>query len=143
MLFIAGFLSVMTFGSFLWTVIQIVKPEWFYRAENEANLKRKRPWWYLLLGVAGLLILIALWIQAFKLELVSVWILCLVFSLGSIKALGMVFFYDKFSGGVTKLVGKMQSSKRTYATIVISRGALTICLLLASLYFGGIFGAVK
>lgn len=143
MLYIVVFLSAITFGSFIWTVIQILKPEWFYKAENEANLKRKRPWWYLVLGIVGLLILILLWIQAFKLELVSVWILTVVFSLGSIKAFGMVFFYDQFSGGVTKLVGKMQSSKRTYATIVISRGILTICSLLAALYFGGFFGVVK
>lgn len=143
MLFIVVFLSVITLGSFIWTIIQIVKPEWFYKAEKEANIKKKRPWWYLMLGVVGLIILMVLWIQSFKLKFVSVWILTAVFSLGSIKALGMVFFYDKFSGGVTKLVGKMQSSKRTYATIVISRAILTICLLVATLYFGGFFGVVK
>jgi hypothetical protein len=53
------------------------------------------------------------------------------------------FSAASFSGSVTKLVGKMQSSKRTYATIVISRGILTICSLLAALYFGGLFGVVK
>jgi len=49
------------------------------------------------LGIAGLIVLIVLWIQAFKLDFVSVWILTVLFSLGSIKALGMVFFYDQFS----------------------------------------------
>jgi hypothetical protein len=143
MLFIISFLSVISLGSFIWTVIQIVKPEWFYKAEDEANLKRKRPWWYLMFGVMGLFVLIILWIQALRLQLVSVWIVTVLFSLGSVKAFGMVFFYEKFSGGVTKVVDKMQTSKSTYTTIVISRGILTILTLLGALYFAGVFGVVK
>lgn len=143
MLFIIFFLSLITLGSLIWTVIQIVKPEWFYKAEYEANLKRKRPWWYLMFGVVGLMMLIILWMQALKLQLISVWIFTIVCTIGSAKGLGMVFFYQRFSGGVTKLIGKMQASKKTYVTIVVSRGILTLSSLLAVLYFAGVFGKIR
>lgn len=143
MLFIVIFLSLITLGSFIWTVIQIIKPEWFYRAEQEANLKRKRPWWYLMLGIAGLVMLFILWYQAFQLKLISVWILTAIFTLGSVKGLGMVFFYNKFSGGVTTLISKMQASKRTYAIIVISRGLLSLISFMATLYFAGMLGSIR
>jgi type VI protein secretion system component VasF len=135
MQFIVFFLSVATLGSFVWTVIQIIKPDWFYRAEEEANLKRQRPWWYLLGGVLGLCVIGYIWIQAFELRLVSVWILTAVFTLGSVKPLGMVFFYERFSEEASKLVIKMQDSKKMYWTIVLSRGILTGVLLVTTLYF--------
>lgn len=133
--FIVGFLSIATLGSLIWTVIQIIRPDWFYKAEEQANLKRQRPWWYLLGGLIGLCTIGYIWLLAFELHLVSVWILTAVLTLGSVKPLGMVFFYQRFSGEASKLVTKMQDSKKVYWAIVLSRGILTGVLLMTTLYF--------
>lgn len=139
--FIIIILGLLTAGSLVWTMIHLVKPELFFKAE-EANTKGKRPAWYLLGGIVGLVVLIALWIQAFSLQMVSVWILTGVFTLGSLKAFGIVFFYDKFSNGVTKLVSTVQKNKKAYWTMVVSRAVLFFALCLATLYFAGFFGSV-
>ncbi|NHB67169.1 hypothetical protein [Perlabentimonas gracilis] len=139
--FIIITLGSLALGSLAWTVIQIVKPELFFKAE-EANTKGKRPAWYLIGGIIGLAILITLWIQAFSLQMVSVWILTGVFTLGSLKAFGIVFFYEKFSSGVTKLVSTVQKDRKAYWTMVLSRAALCIVLCLATLYFAEYFGPV-
>lgn len=128
--------------SLVWTIIQVIKPEWFYKAEEEANLKRKRPVWYFLGGVLGLTIVVWLWVLALQFKLISVWILTIVFTLGSLKAVGMVFFYDKFSGGVTKAVDKMKESQKTYRMVIVSRGVLSVLLGLSASYFAGWFGVV-
>lgn len=143
MWFIIFFLILATVGSLVWTVVQVVKPEWFFAAENEANLKRKRPVWYLIGGILGILLLMAIWVQALQLQLTSVWILTAVLTLGSVKPLGMVFFYEKFSEQASKLVNSMKDSKKAYRTIVVSRGVLTVVLLAATLYFLGVFGQVS
>lgn len=91
MKFIIITLGLLALGSLIWTIIQLIKPELFFKAE-EANTKRKRPAWYLIGGILGLAILIVLWIQALSLQLMSVWILTGVFTLGSLKAIGIVFF---------------------------------------------------
>lgn len=137
------FLILATVGSLIWTVVQVIKPEWFFAAENEANLKRKRPVWYLVGGILGILLLIVVWIQALQLQLTSVWILTGVLTLGSVKPLGMVFFYDKFSEQASKLVNKMSDSQKAYGAIVASRGVLSVVLLAATLYFLGVFGQVR
>jgi hypothetical protein len=139
--FIIITLGSLAAGSLAWTIIQLVKPELFFKAE-EANTKGKRPAWYLFGGVLGLLVLIILWIQAFSLQLVSVWILTGVFTMGSLKAFGIVFFYKKFSNGVTKLVSTVQKNRKAYWTMVASRAVLFIALCLASFYFAGYFGPV-
>lgn len=41
MWFIIVFLGCVTLGSVGWTIVQIAKPEWFFAAEKEANLKKK------------------------------------------------------------------------------------------------------
>lgn len=137
------FLILATLGSVGWTVVQAVKPEWFFAAENEANLKRKRPVWYLVGGILGILLLIMIWVQALQLRLTSVWILTAVLTLGSVKPLGMVFFYEKFSEQASKLVNGMKDSKKAYRTIVVSRGVLSVVLLVTTLYFLGVFGQVR
>ena len=139
--FIVITLGSLAAGSLVWTIIQLVKPELFFKAE-EANTKGKRPVWYLIGGILGLVVLIFLWIQAFSLQLVSVWILTVVFTLGSLKAFGIVFFYEKFSTGVTKLVSTVQKDKKAYWTMVVSRAVLFLVLCLATLYFAGYFGSV-
>ncbi len=138
--FIVILLSILAIGSLVWTIIQIVNPDLFFKAEEEANIKRKRPVWYLLGGILGLVILIILWIQAFRLQLLSVWILTVFFTLGSLKAFGIVFFYEKFSNGVTKMVSEVQKNKKAYWTMVVSRAVLFLIFCLASLYFSGYFG---
>lgn len=135
-------LGVLALSSAIWTVIQIVKPQLFFKAEHEANLKRKRPWWYLLGGIIGLVLLVALWVYALEAKLISIWILTGISTLGSLKAVGMVFFYEKFSGGVTKAVDKMQSSKKIYNSIILTRAVLTLILSLATLYFSGMLGTI-
>lgn len=137
------FLILATVGSVIWTVVQVIKPEWFFAAENEANLKRKRPVWYLVGGILGILLLIVVWIQALQLQLTSVWILTGVLTLGSVKPLGMVFFYEKFSEQASKLVNKMNDSKKAYGAIVASRAVLSVVLLATTLYFLGVFGQVR
>ncbi len=139
--FIIILLSLMAAGSLGWTIVHLVKPEYFFKAE-EANTKRKRPAWYLLGGIIGLVVLIVLWVQAFSLQMVSVWILAGVFTLGSLKAFGIVFFYDKFSIGVTKLVTTVQKNKKAYWAMVVSRAVLFLVLCIAFLYFAGYFGHV-
>ena len=135
MLFIILLLAFISIGSFIWSVIQIIKPEWFYLAENEANIKRKRPWWYLASGILGLVVLLVLWMQAFALKLNAVWIFTAVFTLGSLKPLGMVFFYEKFSEKASSIVHKMQDSKKTYTTVVALRLIISIVSLATMLYF--------
>ncbi len=139
MVFIIAFLSFITMGSMIWTIIQILKPEWFFKAENEANLKRQRPKWYLIAGIAGLVSIIIIWGQAFQLGLTSVWILTGILTFTSLKPLGMVFFYEKFSGEVSELVVKMNQSKKAYWTVVSLRGVLSLVLLFTTLYFIGVF----
>jgi hypothetical protein len=139
--FIIITLGSLAAGSLAWTIIQLVKPELFFKAE-EANTKGERPAWYLLGGILGLLVLIILWIQAFSLQLVSVWILTGVFTLGSLKAFGIVFFYQKFSTEVTKLVSSVQEDRKAYWTMVVSRAVLFLTLCLATLYFAGYFGSI-
>lgn len=140
--FIVITLGLLATGTLVWTIIQIVKPELFFKAE-EANTKRKRPAWYLLGGILGLVVLAILWIQAFRLQLVSVWILTAVFTLGSLKAFGIVFFYEKFSTGVTKIVSTVQKNKKAWWTMVASRAVLFVILGLATSYFAGYFGSVR
>ena len=140
MWFVRGLLLVLALGIFGWTVIQAWKPAWFYAAEESANLKRTRPRWYLVAGILGLVSNVLVWYQAITLKLTSVWILAVVISLGSIKSLGMVFFYDQFSEKVSGLVGRMNESKTLYRRVVISRGLLSVLLLLATAYFWGYFG---
>lgn len=135
MWFIVTFLTIATVGSMLWTLIQIIKPDWFFKSENEANLKRKRPWWYLLGGIIGLLSIGFIWVQAFQLKLMPVWIFTVVLTLGGLKPLGMVFFYDRFSGEVSNLVTKMQASKKLYWTMIAARALLSVVLLMTTLYF--------
>lgn len=142
MKFIIIILGLLTAGTLVWTIIQLIKPELFFKAE-EANTKGKRPAWYLSGGILGLVVLVALWFQAFSLQLVSVWILTGVFTLGSLKAFGIVFFYEKFSKGATKLVSTVQKNKKAYWSMVVSRAVLFIALCIASLYFAGYFGSVR
>jgi hypothetical protein len=139
--FIIITLGSLALGSLVWTTIQLIKPELFFKAE-EANTKGKRPVWYLIGGIIGLVVLITLWIQAFSLQLISVWILTAVFTLGSLKAFGIVFFYQKFSTEVTKLVSTVQKDKKAYWTMVVSRAFVFIILSITTLYFAGYFGSV-
>jgi hypothetical protein len=140
--FIVITLGALATGSLVWTIIQLVKPELFFKAE-EANTERKRPAWYLLGGILGLVVLAALWVQAFRLQLVSVWILTAVFTLGSLKAFGIVFFYEKFSKDVSKLVSTVQKNRKAWYTLVLSRAVLFVILGLATSYFAGYFGSVR
>ena len=142
MQYITTLLIILAIGSGIWTLIQIIKPSWFYKAEEEANIKRVRPKWYLLGGIIGIICIIVLWIQALQLKLTSVWILTAIMTLGAIKPLGIVFFYDKFSSEMAALVQKMQASKSTYWAIVASRGVLSIILFVATMYFMGKFGTL-
>jgi len=143
MLFIIVFLALITLGSFGWTIVQIAKPEWFFAVENEANLKKERPGWYFGGGVLGIISIIIIWFYAIRLQLTSVWIFTAILTLGSIKPLGMVFFYEKFSDKASKIVTQMNDSKKTYYTVVILRGVLSLVLLFVTLYFGGFFGEVR
>ncbi len=139
--FIIITLGSLALGSLVWTTIQLIKPELFFKAE-EANTMGKRPLWYLIGGIIGLVVLITFWIQAFILQLISVWILTAVFTLGSLKAFGIVFFYQKFSTEVTKLVSTVQKDKKAYWTMVVSRAFVFIILSITALYFAGYFGSV-
>lgn len=138
-----GVLAALALGSLIWTVIQIVRPAVFFRAEYEANLKRERPWWYLAGGVIWLGVLVLLWVQAIQLRLISVWIVTGLLTLGSVKALGVVFFYQRFSGAVTTVVTNMAASRKAYVTTVVMRGTLSLVLGLMACYFGGVFGPVQ
>ncbi len=135
MWFIIGLLGTLSLGSTVWTIIQIVKPELFFAAETEANLKRVRPKWYFYAGLAGLIAVLIVWYFAFKLQIRSVWILAFLLTLGSIKPIGMVFFYEQFSEKTSNLVNKMKDSKKTYWTGVVMRAILSIILWMATLYF--------
>ena len=139
MLFIIVLLAIISIGSFTWSVIQIINPEWFYLAENEANIKRKRPWWYLASGILGIVVLSVLWMQAFVLKLNSVWILTAVFTLGSLKPIGMVFFYEIFSRKATSLIYQMRDSKKTYNTVVTLRLLLSFVALATMFFFINLF----
>lgn len=143
MQFVITLLIMLAVGSGAWTLIQIIRPEWFYKAEEKANINRIRPKWYLLGGITGIICIIILWVQAFQLKLTSVWILTAIMTFGAIKPLGIVFFYDKFSGEMAVLVQKMQASKSTYWAIVASRGVLSIILSVAAMYFMGKFGTLQ
>jgi len=143
MIFIIILLSLLLLGSFIWTIIQIFKPELFFKAENKANLDRKRPKWYLFGGIIGIIVLVVLWLIAINLDKTSVWILIGIFTAGSIKPIGIVFFYKKFSNSVTSIVNQMQKSKKTNNLIILSRAVLTIILLISLLYFSGVFGIVR
>lgn len=142
MVFIIGMLALLSFGSAAWTVIQIIKPAAFFKAEEEANLKLVRPTWYLAAGIAGLVCIAVLWTQAARLGLRSVWILTALMTLGALKPLGMVFFYEKFSGGASKVVNAVRASKSAYLAMTASRGVLSLALAAAALYFAGAFGPV-
>lgn len=143
MYLIVGLLSALAAGSLAWTLIQIFRPELFFRAEEAANLNGRRPWWYMAGGIAMLIVLVLVWVQAFQLRLVSVWIVTGLMTLGGVKALGIVFFYQRFSSGVTVLVNRMAESRATYVTTVLTRGALSVALSLLALYFAGYFGPVR
>jgi len=143
MWFIITFLVFITLGSAGWTIVQIAKPEWFFAAEKEANLKKERPAWYFWGGILGIISIIIIWFYAIRLQLTSVWIFTAILTLGSIKPLGMVFFYEKFSDKASKIVTQMNDSKKTYYTVVIARGILSIVLLFVTLYFLGIFGELR
>lgn len=140
MLFIIGLLSVIAIGSLVWTIIQIAKPEWFYKAEYEANIKKVRPWWYFILAVIGLVCIVIVWINAIQLKLISVWIFTVILILGSVKGIGIVFFYDKFSSGVATFIGNIKENKKAYRKLVMGRAILTIIACLAAFYFAGAFG---
>lgn len=143
MVFVIGMLSLLALGSAAWTVIQIVKPEAFFKAEEAANLKRVRPKWYLAGGVVGIICIAVLWTQAARLGLRSVWILTAVMTLGALKPLGMVFFYEKFSGGASQVVDAVRGSKSAYLAMTASRGVLSLALAAAALYSAGVFGPVR
>ncbi len=140
MKFIIITLGLLAAGSLVWTIIQLIKPELFFKAE-EANTKGKRPAWYLIGGILGLAILIVLWIQALSLQLVSVWILTGVFTLGSLKAIGIIFFYEKFSSKAAELVDIVQKDRKAYWKMVISRAVLSLVLCFATLYFAGYYSS--
>jgi hypothetical protein len=142
MIFIIGLLSVIAIGSFAWTIIQIAKPEWFYKAEYEANIKKERPWWYFILAVIGLVWIVVIWINAIQLKLISVWIFTAILTLGSVKGIGIVFFYDKFSSGVTTFIGNIKEDKKAYRKLVLGRAVLTVAAALGALYFAGVFGKI-
>jgi len=142
MIFIIGLLCLIAIGSFAWTIIQVIKPEWFYKAEYEANIKKVRPWWYFILAVIGLIWIIVIWINAIQLKLISVWVFTVILTLGSAKGIGIVFFYDKFSSGVTTFIGNIKENKKAYRKIVIGRAILTIISVLSALYFAGVFGKI-
>lgn len=135
MWFIISLLSFLTLGSFVWTVIQIIKPELFFAAENEANLMRVRPKWYLYGGVAGIIAILLVWYYAFQLQIKQVWILSVLLTIGSLKPIGMVFFYDKFSEKASFVVNKMKSSPKIYWIGVTMRAILCIILSIATFYF--------
>ncbi|MFP4557822.1 MAG: hypothetical protein ACLFNU_13215 [Bacteroidales bacterium] len=141
MKFIIITLGLLALGSLIWTIIQLIKPELFFKAE-EANTKRKRPAWYLIGGILGLAILIVLWIQALSLQLMSVWILTGVFTLGSLKAIGIVFFYEKFSSKAAELVDIVQKNRKAYWKMVISRAVLSLVLCFATLYFAVYYSSI-
>ena len=140
---IVGVLALLAAGSLVWTIIQIVRPELFFRAENEANLKRKRPWWYLTGGIVWLAVLVLIWVQALQLRLTSVWVVTGLLTLGSLKAIGVVFAYDRFSGGVTAVVNTMATSRKAYAATVAGRAALSLLLGALACYLAGLFGPVR
>lgn len=135
MWFVILLLSVLSVGSIAWTLIQIVKPELFFAAENEANLKRIRPKWYLAGGVIGIIAILFLWFNAFQLKLKPVWIFTAIFSLGAVKPIGMVFFYDAFSEKASKVVNKMSTSKKVYWMTVVMRAILSGIMVLTMIYF--------
>lgn len=135
MWFVILLLSVLSVGSIAWTLIQIVKPELFFAAENEANLKRIRPKWYLAGGVIGIIAILFLWFNAFQLKLKPVWIFTAIFSLGAVKPIGMVFFYDAFSEKASKVVNKMSTSKKVYWMTVVMRAILSGIMVLTTIYF--------
>lgn len=135
MWFVILLLSVLSVGSIAWTLIQIVKPELFFAAENEANLKRVRPKWYLAGGVIGIIAILFLWFNAFQLKLKPVWIFTAIFSLGAVKPIGMVFFYDAFSEKASKVVNKMSTSKKVYWMTVVMRAILSGIMVLTTIYF--------
>lgn len=135
MWFVILLLSVLSVGSIAWTLIQIVKPELFFAAENEANLKRVRPKWYLAGGVIGIIAIVFLWFNAFQLKLKPVWIFTAIFSLGAVKPIGMVFFYDAFSEKASKVVNTMSTSKKVYWMTVVMRAILSGIMVLTTIYF--------
>lgn len=135
MWFVILLLSVLSVGSIAWTLIQIVKPELFFAAENEANLKRVRPKWYLAGGVIGIIAILFLWFNAFQLKVKPVWIFTAIFSLGAVKPIGMVFFYDAFSEKASKVVNKMSTSKKVYWMTVVMRAILSGIMVLTTIYF--------
>ncbi len=135
MWFIIGLLGALSLGSTVWTIIQVLKPELFFAAETEANLKRERPKWYFYAGIAGLIAILIVWYFAFQLKIRSVWILAFLLTLGSAKPIGMVFFYEQFSEKASALVNKMKDSKKTYWTGVVMRAIMSIILWIATIYF--------
>lgn len=135
MWFVVLLLSVLSVGSLVWTIIQVVKPELFFAAENEANLKRVRPKWYLAGGIIGILSIVFLWFNAFQLQLKPVWIFTTIFTLGAFKPIGMVFFYDAFSEKASKVVNKMSTSKKVYWMTVVMRAVLSGILIYSTVYF--------
>jgi len=143
MTFIVVLLGILATGTFIWTVIQIIQPHLFYKAEEEANMKQKRPLWYLVGGIVGIFSLVILWILSFRLQMVSVWIMTVLFTLGSVKAFGIVFFYKRFSGSVSNIVNSVQRNKKAYVAMVLSRAFLFLILLFAALYFAGCFVTIR
>lgn len=135
MWFIISLLAVLSVGSVTWTIIQVIKPELFFAAESEANLKGIRPKWYFYGGVIGILSIALVWFYAFQLQITPVWILAVVLTIGSLKPIGMVFFYDQFSKKASAVVHKMQSSKMTYWLGVVLRAILSIILVITTIYF--------
>lgn len=135
MWFIISLLVLLSMGSIAWTLIQILRPDLFFAAENEANLKRVRPKWYLFGGLVGIASILFVWFNAIQLQLKPVWIFTVILTLGAIKPIGMVFFYDTFSEKASKLVNKMNDSKKVYWLSVIARTFLSIIMVLTTIYF--------
>lgn len=138
MWFIILFLMALSLGSIVWTIIQIIKPELFFAAENEANLKRVRPKWYLYGGILGIVSILFVWFNAFQLQLKPVWIFTAVLTLGSIKPIGMVFFYEKFSEKASTVVNKMNESKKIYWLTILMRAILSTVLVATTIYFANL-----
>lgn len=94
---------------------------------------RKRPFWVLSVGVAGLLLVLLTWYLHFTENIPYSLILTLLFSLTAIKALLFIFDYRKFQNRVEKMLKK--DNGRDIVLVDIMAGIFGMVVIILSLIF--------
>ena len=94
---------------------------------------RKRPFWVLAVGIAGLLLVLLTWYIHFTENIPYSLILTLLFSLTAIKAILFIFDYRKFQNWVEKMLKKDKGRK--IVLVDIMAGIFGMIVIIVSIIF--------